>query len=241
MIVDFLHSFYRMPVNLVVGGVPTTATIRWYKAPAGAKYLPFPTTFFSHVWDSDQENFPADPGEVGYPRTWDPGRNPGYQGQCYIGDPSWFATGHLPALPLPAPGPCVCQIPPAGGAGALVLAGSAQAQHPTCQPVFTPAVDVPKLDLGDGLGLQAMTQVSGVPEAFYRPTPTLPQPYFVVLQNGPSCMGHPAQVYAGGSDTQSGVASPFALVWYDASSRIGTWRWPNSFLYPAGFSVRIYQ
>lgn len=120
-----LHSFYRMPAILYVAGVPTRVTLRWYKAPAGAKQLPFPSTIFSHVWDNNPgESQPGEIGEVGYPRTWDPGDNHGYQGQCYRGDPAWFQTGQLPALPLPA-SPCGCQIPPAQAAGGFVLAGSA--------------------------------------------------------------------------------------------------------------------
>lgn len=125
MIADILHSFYTMPVNLIIGGVPTVAHVRWYKAPAGAKFLPFPSAIFSHVWDNNPgESVPGEIGEVGFPRTWDPGRNTGYQGQCFRGQQSWFQTGQLPALPLPS-SPCNCQIPPAAASGGLVLTGSA--------------------------------------------------------------------------------------------------------------------
>jgi hypothetical protein len=120
-----LHSFYRMPAILYIAGVPTQVTLRWYKAPDGAKQLPFPSAIFSHVWDNNPgESQPGEIGEVGFPRTWDPGENHGYQGQCYRGDPSWFATGQLPALPV-APSPCLCQILPAQAAGGLVLTGAA--------------------------------------------------------------------------------------------------------------------
>lgn len=126
MIADYLHSFYRMPVNLVIGGVPTVATLRWFKAPAGAKRLPFPSAIFSHVWDNNPgESVPGEIGEVGSPRTWDPGNNVGYQGQCYRGDPAWFATGNLPPLASIAPSPCLCVIPPAVGSGTLVMGGAA--------------------------------------------------------------------------------------------------------------------
>lgn len=128
MIADYLHSFYRMPMNIVIGGVPTVVTLRWYKAPAGAKPLPFPSFVFSHVWDNNPgESLAGELGEVGYPRTWDAGTNPGYQGQCYRGNPQWFQTGLLPPLASIAPSPCLCQIPPAQAAGGLVLGGAASA------------------------------------------------------------------------------------------------------------------
>lgn len=126
MIVDYLHDYYTMPINIVIGGVPTQTTIRWFKAPKGAKYLPFPSAIFSHVWDNDPgESMPGEIGEVGSPRVWDPGRNPGYQGQCYRGDPSWFQTGQLPPLNTIQPSPCLCQIPPAIADGGLLLGGAA--------------------------------------------------------------------------------------------------------------------
>jgi len=128
MWVDLLHSFYTMPINIWIGGTLYPATIRWFKAPANAQRFPLPTVFFSHVDDSIGDAWPGEPGELGSPRTNDHGANPGYQGQCYIGDPMWFLTGQLPASvlnPPPQPSPCVCSIPPAIAAGGLVLGGSA--------------------------------------------------------------------------------------------------------------------
>jgi hypothetical protein len=134
MICDYLHSFYSMPVNLWVGGVLHPTTIRWYRAPAGAKLFPYPNAFYAKsVWDNHDE-IDGEPGELGEPRTWDPGRNVGYQGQCFLGDPSWFKTGQLPAYVLtqaPPPSPCLCQIPPAIAAGGLVLGGAAAASKQT--------------------------------------------------------------------------------------------------------------
>lgn len=121
-----LHSFYTMPINIVIGGVPTQTTVRWYKAPAGAKYLGIPTAIFSHVWDNNPgESVPGEIGELGSPRTWDPGRNPGYQGQCFRGDPTWFATGLIPALSTVPPSPCNCRVAPAVGSGGVLLSGAA--------------------------------------------------------------------------------------------------------------------
>ncbi len=129
MIVDYLHSFYTKSVRIFVGGVPQTIPIRWFRAPAGAKALPIPNTFFSHVWDDHGEAIDGEAGELPYGRKHDPGRNVGYQGQCYRGDPAWFATGQFPAgFPVGvAPGPCLCQIAPAQAAGGIVLAGAATA------------------------------------------------------------------------------------------------------------------
>jgi len=115
-----------MQCGLNIGGVPTNVTLRWYKAPAGAKFLPFPSAIFSHVWDNTNEADQDLVGEVGYPRTWDPGDNHGYQGQCYLGDPQWFQTGVLPPLAsIAPPSGCLCQIPPEVGTGGLILGGSA--------------------------------------------------------------------------------------------------------------------
>lgn len=126
MIADYLHSFYTMPINIVIGGVPTRTTIRWFKAPAGAKFLPATWAIFSHVWDNDPgESVAGEIGEVGAPRVWDPGRNPGYQGQCFRGDSSWFQTGQLPPLNTIRPSACLCQIPSGIGQGGLVLGGAA--------------------------------------------------------------------------------------------------------------------
>jgi hypothetical protein len=130
MICDYLHSFYTIPALIYVGGVPTTVHLRWFRAPPGAKLLPVPNAFHaSSVWEND-EGYGGGVGEVYQPRVEDPGRNVGYQGQCYLGDPSWFATGQLPAYVLtqaPPTSPCLCQIPPAQAAGGLVLTGAAVA------------------------------------------------------------------------------------------------------------------
>jgi hypothetical protein len=126
MIADYLSSFYTMPCLLTVGGQPVQTTIRWYKAPKGAKILPFPSVFFSHINDADPgESVPGEPGEVGHPRTWDRGDNPGYQGQCWRGDPAWYASGALPTLNTIPASPCNCRIPPAVAAGGVVLGGAA--------------------------------------------------------------------------------------------------------------------
>lgn len=139
MIVDYLSSFYEMPCLVSIAGQVVQTTIRWYRAPVGAKPLPFPTTFFSHINDNNPgESIPGELGEVGFPRTWDAGRNPGYQGQCYRGDPAWFATGQLPTVSSIPTSACLCQIPPAVGNGGVVLGGTAVVIAANANCGFTP-------------------------------------------------------------------------------------------------------
>lgn len=150
MVVDFLHSFYSKSVNIWIAGVKTPATIRWYRAPAGAKILPFPHSFFSRVWDNDYEHYLDEPGEATrFGRTWDAGRNPGYQGQCYRGDPEWFQTGQLPPLESIPPSDCLCQLPPLQSTGGIILGGSALVSSTVCQQQGTRVVYVDALD-GNG-------------------------------------------------------------------------------------------
>jgi len=157
MWVDMLHSFYTMPIWLYVGGVKQQFTIRWYKAPAGAKPFPYPSAIFSHVWDNNPgESVPGEVGEIGFPRTWDPGQNNGYQGQCFRGDPLWFQTGQLPALDTITPSPCICQVGPLAASGGIVLSGAAAVwPNGLC---FHYLAGQPSLDQLDGAGPVPMTR-----------------------------------------------------------------------------------
>lgn len=166
MICDYLHDFYTMPALIYVGGVPTTVHLRWYRAPAGAKILPIPNAIHaSSVWEAD-DGYSGQVGELYQPRAWDPGRNVGYQGQCYLGDPSWFATGQLPAYVLtqaPPPSACLCKIPPAQASGALVLSGSATASTSICQQGVAPV----KVDTLDGTGPHSWSFQTGIGVFYY--------------------------------------------------------------------------
>lgn len=138
MWVEMLHSFYRMPVRIQVGGRPYKTWIRWYRAPAGAKQLPFPTVFSSDVWSNTFEKHPPGVGEIGHPRVWDRGLNTdGYLGQCFVGEPEWFMTGQLPAEALcgdPPELPVCCKQQPAMPSGDLILESDSQVE-PSIQPV----------------------------------------------------------------------------------------------------------
>jgi hypothetical protein len=125
---EMLHSFYRMPVTIYVGGRPVRTWVRWYKAPPGAKKLPFPSFIYSRVWSQPHQDDGPELGERGFPRVWTRGSNPGFQGQNYIGQPEWFMTGELPESVLTDPLPDVpawCCIPPAGLPGKFILKGAA--------------------------------------------------------------------------------------------------------------------
>lgn len=128
MVMDLLHSFYRMPVRIWVGGQEYSAWIRWYKAPPGALFFPGPTCFKSDVFCDQWTKAPPGPGEIGHPRKWDRGINQGYKGQCFVGQQEWFETGQLPGYILsanPPPFPDCCQSNPAVAQGGIILGGEA--------------------------------------------------------------------------------------------------------------------
>lgn len=123
-------------MRVFVGGVPVTVPARWYFAPEGAKVFPGPHGAEASVWlKQDEVNddwgevtpYPQDPASQVY-RGLDRGLNPGYAGQCSVGDPQWFVDGMLPADILtrpPAPYPACCRPPVAVAQGGIVLGGSA--------------------------------------------------------------------------------------------------------------------
>lgn len=231
---DVLHTCYTMPINIVVGGVPTVAHIRWYKAPAGAKQLPFASAFFTHVWDNNPgESVPGEIGEVGYPRVFDEGTNPGYQGQCYRGDPSWFGTGQLPALNTITPSPCLCQIPPAIAGGGLVLAGSAAAQYvASCQRgtnIVRTVLIAPSPVLGQ------FTNLGGDPPVYRLADPTYPF-FWMASYNFATChgVGRTTTFWASASGSPSGphLFNPICL--FDHLNTTGEWVVPGNAPYYPG-------
>jgi len=114
-------------MRLFVGGVETIVPARWFfvddnpvwAGPHGCEAQPWLKQFETNdAW-----------GEITEPhRTWDRGDNPGYIGQCYVGQHHWFLDGMLPAdiltLP-PLPYPQCCRVPPV--AGPIQLAGEVTA------------------------------------------------------------------------------------------------------------------
>lgn len=240
MWVDYLHSFYRMPCKLVIGGVPTTVTLRWYKAPAGAQRLPFGSAIFSHVWDNNPgESIPGEIGEVGAPRTWDPGNNVGYQGQCYRGDPTWFQTGQLPALAGIPASPCLCQIPPAFGSGTLVLGGSGVPSDVfTCQPKGLTLHAVLFHPLGPQYAMTANTP--GDDSQWYVHDPVYPF-YWRAVRVFVACRGSGASWTFGASLGITGVFNVFrcGCLNFDGTAT-GQWRVPFTSPYYAGMVAGLF-
>jgi hypothetical protein len=91
-----LRRCYSFDMRIWVGGVPTLVPARWYFCAPGAKVFPGPHGCEASPWWKPGED-DEDWGEV-WPRgAWDRGLNPGYLGQCYVGQRDWFTTGRLPA------------------------------------------------------------------------------------------------------------------------------------------------
>ncbi|HKV98067.1 MAG TPA: hypothetical protein VJR90_11355 [Gammaproteobacteria bacterium] len=72
--------------------------------------------------------WPQDP-TAGFWRGLDRGVNPGYAGQCFVGDPQWFIDGELPCDILsrvpPVSFPDCCFPSPAQTDGGIVIGGTA--------------------------------------------------------------------------------------------------------------------
>lgn len=79
-----------------VGVHETLLPARWFFCAPGA--LPFPGEHGAEAspWLKDYE-VNDDWGEVKGTKILDKGINPGYPGQCNVGDPQWFVDGQLPA------------------------------------------------------------------------------------------------------------------------------------------------
>lgn len=101
---DYLRGCYRTQVRLFRDS-NRTFEVRWYRAPAGAKYFGY-NRFSSQVWQN-QKDYPDPPiGEQWKPlRIYDKGANRGeYLGQCFIGERDWFVNGApISILSQPAP------------------------------------------------------------------------------------------------------------------------------------------
>jgi hypothetical protein len=134
MRMDDLRACYSTKFRVFIDGQERIVPARWFFCAPGAKDFPVPHSFFSRVWDKPWEAYDDEPGESTIWKGLDRGINPGYPGQCVIGDLDWFASGQLPAgidAP-PADSVPACCIPPhATAAGGLQLGGSATAEQVT--------------------------------------------------------------------------------------------------------------
>lgn len=137
-------------MRVYIGGVAQLVPARWYWAPDGAQLLPSPHGCESSFWlDNREINYdwgeatplPRDPA-AGYWLTWDNGDNPGYLGQCHVGDDQWFVDGQLDAdildsPPQPLPGCCAPALPPTTWGGPVLAGGGVVPRQP---PVGTGAI-----------------------------------------------------------------------------------------------------
>ena len=121
---------------------PTEVTIRWYPVEPGTPCLPIPSKINSLDWHTAPW-LDHGPGEVwDAPRRFYLGRaNPAATAKHYCGDPTWWALGEPPGLPL-APteydpsGLPLCCLPnvvgyggAAGGGTAIVTGGGAYTSY----------------------------------------------------------------------------------------------------------------
>lgn len=132
----FLRSCYSFTMRLYIGGQEQLYPARWYRCAPGAKLAPNPhgaeASPYLKRWEvnlawGEVTPYPQDPAS-NYFRGLDRGRNPGYAGQCFVGDPQWFQDGRLPANILDGPTPdwpqC-CRPKPGIGSGGVLLGGQA--------------------------------------------------------------------------------------------------------------------
>ena len=90
---EIMRSCYTRQCQFYTGG-GRPSVIRWYRAPPGAKCLPFPSSIMS--WNWSPKPYPPNPiGEINTaPATWSNGRTPPTaRGQHWFGPPEWFEFG----------------------------------------------------------------------------------------------------------------------------------------------------
>ena len=137
---DFLRTMYRRRARITAGG--SLVTLRWFPVRPAAKLFPHPHAFGSLLWRSldNQPGCvsgpdpapPADPpgiGEAEWAFTTIRPQNPGYLGQCFVGEAEWYRSG-VPAQILaepPDPLPDCCREPfvVIDGQGGVEVNGSA--------------------------------------------------------------------------------------------------------------------
>lgn len=112
----WLRSCYGFNMRVWVGGVETIYPARWFFCDPDAKWFPSPHGAEASPWLKDFE-VNEEWGDDGTLKKLDRGINPGYPGQCFVGDPQWFIDGHLPAVvgtwTPPFVTPCCNHVPPA--------------------------------------------------------------------------------------------------------------------------------
>jgi hypothetical protein len=102
-------------MRVFIGGVEVIYPARWFFCDPNAKWFPDPHGAEAQPWLKDFE-VNRDWGDVGDLKKLDRGINPGYPGQCSVGNAEWFLDGQLPADFLLGPDPivpsCCGHLPP---------------------------------------------------------------------------------------------------------------------------------
>lgn len=136
-------------MRVYICGQAVTVPARWYFCAPGAQFFPSPHGAEASPWlQNFQLNrawgevtpWPQDPTQDFW-RGLDRGKNPGYAGQCYVGDYQWFVDGQLPCDILsrdPTPFPDCCSPAPATSeGGGIVIGGTALASGDAAQTART--------------------------------------------------------------------------------------------------------
>lgn len=97
MIWTHLRSCYGFDMRVFVGGVEKIYPARWFFCDPLAEWFPSPHGAEASPWLKDGEINEAW-GEIKGRKTLDRGINPGYPGQCFVGELEWFVDGHVPAV-----------------------------------------------------------------------------------------------------------------------------------------------
>lgn len=110
-----LRACYGFDMRVYIGGVETIYPARWFFCDPSARVFPNPHGAEASPFLKDHE-VNLEWGEVKGRKTLDRGINPGYPGQCFVGDPQWFIDGQLPAelaiYKPPVLTPCCGYLPP---------------------------------------------------------------------------------------------------------------------------------
>lgn len=116
MVWTYLRACYKFNMRLFVGGIEQIYPARWFFCDPDALIFPSPHGAEASPWLKSFE-VNDEWGEVEPYKGLDRGINPGYPGQCFVGDPSWFLDGQLPAsiatYSPPVVTPCCGHVPPA--------------------------------------------------------------------------------------------------------------------------------
>lgn len=127
----WLRACYGFNMRVWVGGVETIYPARFFFCDPDAQWFPSPHGAEASPWLKDHE-VNEEWGDDGTLKKLDRGINPGYPGQCFVGDPQWFIDGQLPASvgdwTTPVITPCCGYVP--------TVIPDHRCPTPPCQPEY---------------------------------------------------------------------------------------------------------